>query len=479
MSDMAFGQYGKSFQEKVMQALLTDPKWAEQMMEVFDVTYFELRYLVYLAEKYFAYAKKYRVFPSLQMLVVIIKDDLKKSSDVILRDKIIEYLQRARLNPNPGDMQYVKDKALDFCRKQALKSALEQAVDHIANAKYEQIVDVVKKAVSVGTVQSLGHDFFKDPEARFERIKRLCVPTGLAELDRKGIFGGGLGQGELGVIVAPTGVGKSHKLVSLGCAAIQAGINVLHYTFELSEENVGIRYDSHLCHIDANDVIDNKEQVLDTYEKREGWGELRIKAFAPNAASIYTLRGHMERLALYGFRPGLIIIDYADIMRSTRQYDSLRHELKLVYEELRAWAVEMGIPFWTASQSNKEGSNSEIVDLGNMSEAYGKAMVADVVLSISRRAHEKAEGWGRLYIAKNRAGRDGIIFTIQIDTAQSRFTIVGDGGKVTESADGEESLKRALAQRMKELGRDKVLKPRVPEKNDTASDDDKTGVDKV
>ena len=55
-----------------------------------------------------------------------------------------------------------------------------------------------------------------------------------------------------------------------------------------------------------------------------------------------------------GFKPGLIIIDYADIMRSTRQYDSLRHELKLIYEELRNLAMELGIPVWTASQANRE-----------------------------------------------------------------------------------------------------------------------------
>ncbi len=478
MSDAGFGQYGKTFQEKIMQALLSDPKWAEQLVEVFDVSYFDLKYLVYLAEKYFAYAKKYRVFPTLQLLVTIIKDDLKKGNDVILRDKIINYLKRVRTNPNPNDLQYVKDKALDFCRKQALKGALEQAVDHIAASKYEQIVDIVKKAVSVGTVESLGHDFFKDHDARFERIKRLCVPTGLQELDRKGIFGGGLGQGELGVVVAPTGVGKSHMLVSLGAAAIKAGINVVHYTFELSEENVGIRYDSHLCHIDANDVIDNKEKVVGTYEDRNNWGELRIKVYPTNSASIYTLRAHTERLALHGFRPGLIIIDYADIMRSTRQYDSLRHELKLVYEELRGWSVEMGIPLWTASQSNKEGSTSEIVDLGNMSEAYGKAMVADVVLSISRRAHEKAAGWGRLYIAKNRAGRDGIIFTTQIDTAQSRFKIVGDGGQVTETGgDDEKQVKLALAKRMRELSKDKVLKPQQLNESTNSSDDDKSSDD--
>ena len=181
-----FGTYGKSFQEKIGQALLSDAKWAEQMMEVFDSSYFELKYLQFLADRYFAYSKKYKVFPTLQLLVTIIREDLKVGTDVILRDQIIDYLQRMKANPDPGDLQFVKDKSLDFCRKQALKAALEGAVDQMQAEKYESIVDSIRKAVLVGTAPALGHDFFADYESRFTRLQRNCVGTGLDELDRAG-----------------------------------------------------------------------------------------------------------------------------------------------------------------------------------------------------------------------------------------------------------------------------------------------------
>ena len=132
-----------------------------------------------------------------------------------------------------------------------------------------------------------------------------------------------------------------------------------------------------------------------------------------------------------GFKPGLIVIDYADIMRSTRKYDSLRHELKLIYEELRNLAMEMKIPIWTASQANREASDKEVVGLSNMSEAYGKAMVADVVVSLSRKQLEKSTGAGRLFVAKNRAGSDGILFPIRIDTARSKIEIIDDPSELS------------------------------------------------
>ena len=471
VAKVSFGQYGKSFQEKIVQALLVDIAFAEQMLEVFDVQYLELRYLQFLADRYFAYAKKYKVFPTLQLLITIIRDDLKVGTDIALRDQIIDYLQRMRANPDPGDLQYVKEKSLDFCRKQALKHALEDAVDQMQAEKYESIVDGIKKAVMVGTAPALGHDFFLDYESRFTRLQRNCVPTGIDELDKKEIMNGGLGAGEIGVIVAPTGVGKSHFLTMLGANALRAGIDVLHYTFELSETAVGVRYDSNLCDIDSNQVIESKEKILESYKGMK-LGRLIIKEFPTNTASIYTLRSHIERLDVKGFKPGLIIIDYADIMRSTRQYDSLRHELKLIYEELRGFATEKHIPIWTASQSNKEGSNADVVDLSNMSEAYGKAMVADVVLSISRKSHEKSTGWGRLYVAKNRAGRDGLVYPVKIDTARSKFEVVGNAGSLQDAeVESENDVKKAIRARWRELKNDDVVGPRIAKQEDSASSD--------
>ena len=61
--------------------------------------------------------------------------------------------------------------------------------------------------------------------------------------------------------------------------------------------------------------------------------------------------------------------------------------LKLIYEELRNLSMDMNVPIWTASQSNRDAANASVVGLENMSEAYGKAMVADVVLITLQKAY--------------------------------------------------------------------------------------------
>lgn len=443
-----FSQYGKSFQEKIFQGLLTDRSWATQMTEIMTPEYFDLKYLQYLCKSYFSYHQKYKDFPTLSLLITIIRDDLKEGKDTILRDQIIEFLQRIRVNPDMGDLQFVKDKSLDFCKKQAMREALEKAVELIATDNIDSVVDLMKNALAAGTPAAIGHDFFEDTEARFIRTRRQTCPTGLPQIDAQDILNGGLGRGELGVIIAPTGVGKSHFLVQMGAEALRVGKNVVHYTFELSETAVGLRYDSNLCGIPSSDVIDRKEEVLDFY-KENSLGRLIIKEYPTGTPSVQTIRNHIEKLLLKSFVPSVIIIDYADIMKSSRKFDSLRHELKLVYEELRNLSMDLNVPIWTASQANREASNSEIVGLENMSEAYGKAMVADVVLSISRKPNEKATGAGRIFVAKNRAGRDGMLFPMIIDTSMSKFRLMDTNEMTLDDAmksDGT-SMKKLLKEK--------------------------------
>ena len=450
-----FRQYGRDFQEKIFQCLLTDRNWGSQMVEVMTPTFFEVKYLKYLTDRYFRFYEKYKEFPTLPLLITIIRDDLKEGNDIILRDQIVEFLHRLKLNPDMGDLGFVKEKSLDFCKKQAFKDALEKAVEMIATEQYDSVVTLMKEAIALGQPSTLGHDFFDDIDARFTKMSRVTCPTGISQLDKKEILNGGLARGELGVITAPTGAGKSHFLVSVGAAALSLGKNVIHYTFELTETAVGIRYDSNLCHIPSQDVRENKESVLRHYEKeKENLGRLIIKEYPTGSATVTTIRNHIEKLLLKSFVPSLIVIDYADIMRSTRKYDSMRHELKLIYEEIRNLAMDMNVPIWTASQANREASNADIVGLENMAEAYGKAMVSDIVLSLSRKPMEKSTGAGRIFVAKNRAGKDGVLFPISIDTSMSKISVVEEAAELSLTEvmiQDNKNMKQLLKSKWKEV----------------------------
>ena len=245
---------------------------------------------------------------------------------------------------------------------------------------------------------------------------------------------------------------NSHFLIMLGANAMRAQKNVVHYTFELNEMVTGIRYDSNLCDIASDDVFESKDSIRESYSKQK-LGRLFIKEYPPNCITSNAIRAHIEKLSLTkNFVPDLVVIDSADNMRSSRQYDSLRHELKMIYDDLRAFAVETGVPVWTASQLNRATADLEVVDTRGLSEAFGKAMTSDVILTLSRRMVEKASGFGRMYIAKNRAGRDGIVYPIKIDTAKSTFCVTGEEGLPSEAAEEDQTnIKAALRQKWREL----------------------------
>lgn len=457
-TEVTFSDYGRDFQRKVVQALITDQRWASQMSDVVSVGYFDYEAMRYLVDVYFQYFERYKCFPSFDGLIGIVKDDLRENDDDTLKTSVVAFLRELRSEPDVRDLPWVKEKSLDFCRKQCIKESLERIVNKVEVSEYDEVVDELKRAVNRGACESIGHDFIEDREARFVEAQRSPVPIGMPELDGPTILRGGLGRGELGCWVGTAGAGKSHALVHCGAEALLKGYNVIHYTMELSETLIGLRYDSHLTGIESNDVPLAKDEVL-RLEDNMNLGRLIIKGYPTGVATIQTLRSHIERVTLQGMTPDLVIVDYADIMRSTRRYDAPRFELKLIYEELRSLAMDMNVPVWSASQSNRGGATSDIVGLENMSEAYAKAAVADVVLSLSRKPEEKATGLGRLYVAKNRAGRDGIVFPMKIDTATSLITMLdGDVLSLEQAQRASEGEQREmLRKKWAELRRDEGI----------------------
>ena len=98
----------------------------------------------------------------------------------------------------------------------------------------------------------------------------------------------------LHVFTGETGAGKSMVLVHLGCEALKLGKKVIHYTLELADTVVGIRYDSCLTKVDLRDIMDCKEIVKEKIN--EDWGKLIIKEYPTKSASTKSIKNHLEKL---------------------------------------------------------------------------------------------------------------------------------------------------------------------------------------
>jgi len=408
---MNFSKYGKSFQEKLCMVILDDRAFADQIEEVLDVNFLELNYLKCFLNKVFDYRKKYEVHPSRDIMKTILRSELDNENELTSK-QVREYYVRSQVTA-VSDVEYIKDTALDFCKKQNLKSAMLKSIALLQNSSFDEISQVINDSLKLGMDNDEGYDYKKDFEERFKPRLRNPVSTGWKLIDD--ICRGGLGQKELGVVIAPTGAGKSMALVHLGVQAIQEGKTVVHYTLELQDTVVATRYDSCLTKIPLQNLIAFKEQIYEEVQNISG--RLIVKEYPTKTASTQTIRNHLEKLRMRSIDVNMIIVDYGDLLRPVRYQKEKRNELESIYEELRAIAVEYKSPVWTASQTNRSGLNAEVITMESISEAFNKCFIADFIFTISRTIDDKIANSGRLFIAKNRNGPDGLVFPLFMDTA--------------------------------------------------------------
>ena len=441
--------YGYSFQIKVITSLLVDKSFLQQISDIMISSYFESDASSWIIDTILEYFKDYKSSPTLEVMKV----KLEKVEHDILKEQIIAHLKDAWRYTESPDLQYIKDQAMDFCKNQEIKKAILSSVDLLKNGDYDGIKVRVDAALKAGADKDIGHDYMVDIESRYTDSVRDVQPTPWEVINE--LTDGGLGKGELGVMVAPAGIGKSWALMNVGAHLVKQGKTVVHYTLELNEAYVGLRYDSVITGIANQNLKHYQEDIKAQLSKLKG--ELIIKHYPTKSVSVMGIRAHVEKCIMQDKKPDCIIVDYADLLRGHGQ--EKRHELEGIYEDLRGMAGEYKIPVWTASQANRSALEEDVIDASKISESYGKVMVADFVLSLSRKVADKLAGTGRWHVIKNRFGPDGITLPSKMNTSNGQFHLYAEtslGGKEMQKQmdGGNELTRKLLARKFQEISND-------------------------
>jgi len=372
---ISFSKYGKTFQEKLAFLILDDRVFADRMLEVLNVEFLEFKYLQTFVEKIFEYKKKYGSQPSHDTMKTIVKSGLDDINEA-LQKQIRDYFARVLSNVNINEScEYIKDTSIEFCRKQKLREAMLKSTSLLKKCSFDEISVLINEALKAGADADFGYDYYEDFEKRFVTSTREAITTGWQEMDK--ITAGGLGRKEMGVVVAPTGAGKSMVLVHLGATAMKAGLTVVHYTFELRDTVIAQRYDSCITGVPLDDLMDRKEEIRKKINQLDG--KLIVKEYPTKTATTNTIKAHLEKLKQQGIVPDMIVVDYADLLRTISTRREKREELETIYEDLRAIAMESNVALWTASQTNRcffndtkllinRDGKSEIMRIGDVKE---------------------------------------------------------------------------------------------------------------
>jgi replicative DNA helicase len=431
MNEKNFGHLGSTFQQSLIKSIIEDRKYGETIIDVIESRYFDNVSFKFIMENIKEFYLKYNVIPDYSSLEQkIAAENQSKDSTKIHIDTLTIIREKA------VDTIYTRDTALNFCKQQNLKKELKKVDNIIENGNFEEystIEEIIQKALQVGVTTNLAKDVFDDIEGTLRKNFRHPIPTGISGLDS--MLKDGLGRGELGIVLAPTGVGKTTFLTKIANSAFNCDFNVLQIIFEDNEEVIKRKHYTIWSEITADEQPDRQEEVIRTIleTQENSKGKLKILKLVSGDVTISEIKSQVRKLKSEGFKIDLLVLDYIDCIAPERA--SYGEEWKgegQIMRNLESMTDEFDIAIWTATQGNRESIVTEIVTTNQMGGSIKKAQIGHVVVSIGKTLEQKEHNLATVTLLKSRIGKDGIVWQnckfdnefLVIDT-ESQNTLLG------------------------------------------------------
>lgn len=437
-SDKYDEDFGAEFQRHILAVCCRIPNFILRYRSALSHKYFTDESEAAVARALFVYADEFKSLPQRATLVELCRNGLHGKVPAVGKEKLpfVEKCLERLYAEDITDHDATGKLAVEFGKTQAMVAAVLESVDLIEQNKKDRIRSKVDEACQVGEdLLSIGLDYASEEGIAKRAQKYLdpwefqdLVPTGIQHLDQS--LHGGLGRGELGVVLAPPGKGKTTSLINFGFGALVAArrFNVVHYTLEMDKTKVAQRYDDRLMGSFTRWKRSDPAKYIEMLRERARKfvrGRLIIQQYSTRTASVSTFRSHLSVLAATGFHPDLLIVDYADIVKPERRLGEMRHEQAGIYEDLRTLAGEYNASLWSASQGKQSSLEKEVVGIGDFAESFEKAAIIDVALGFCQKGDEIPEKKFRFFKAKDRSREDNSTIECHIDRAKCYISSLG------------------------------------------------------
>jgi len=409
--------FSQEFQLRTLTLLATDRELLASKGHMLKPDLFENTYHGKVFGFLSAYFKKYKDIPDRDILLELVKQVARNERELKILNQVVEKVYLTKLSH--GQRTFVKDQLRGFIRHQAYKIKLTESIEYLKRKKYGAINRAIRQAAEVSVdSENTGMNYFKDVELRLMDMSHESetrIPTMLHKLDI--VLRGGLGPGELGIVLGASGIGKSIALTNIEFAAIVSGKTVFDYSFEMSELEKGRRMDSRLTGIPVEEITNDAEAL----QKKLKYvmklrGQYFIKQFPTKRATVHDIRAHIDLMEqVHGVRPDMVCVDYGMLVQPSQKFEERRFEIQSVHEELRGLAVELKVPVWSPAQTNKKAVNKAVVRKDDIGECWGIIETADVVIALCQTPDEEKEDKMRIFLAKNRIHRSSSIVPVKME----------------------------------------------------------------
>jgi replicative DNA helicase len=460
--DVTFGFLGIPYQKRLIAQLLTDHKFANNILDIVDSNYFTDLYLRIIVAEIKEAHEVNEVLLDNETLMYRLNDRGDNETTKLYLKAQMEEINDISL----GDSEFIQDKALKFCKQQEVKKAVNKIQNIIETGTLDDLdecEDIMKKALEVGSDKDAAIEVFFDIDDVLREDFRKPIPTGINGLDEK--MNGGLSAGELGVILAPFGVGKTTMITKIANTAYNQGYKVLQIFFEDNPKVIQRKHLSCWTNIELNDLAkpENRPIIDETIKKYEsGEGYLRLKKYPSDGTTIPMIKSYIRKLAAQGQKPDMILIDYIDCVTPTRSYDKGYEAEGPIMRQFESMLAEFQLVGWTAIQGNRNSINADTVDSTMIGGSIKKGQIGHFIVSIAKDLEQKETGRANMAILKSRFGVDGIVF-IDIEFNNAKIQINIDDGNYLKASEMEAHKEEKNIQRQSDVMAD-ILSRKAEEK---------------
>jgi replicative DNA helicase len=430
-SNKNFDYLGSSFQIQLLNQIIIDKEFGRSIIDVIEQQYFENKYFKIILQMIKEYYSKYEHVPTFDTLEQITKSELQQE----LASKIVlDTIAKIKDSPIEGS-GFIQEKALKFCKQQELQKAITKAqkvIDGGEFESYDKLEELVREALQVGEREDGMADVFSNLDDVLNEDYRHPIPMGIPGIDR--LLKGGLAKGELGVILAPTGVGKSTFLTKIANHSFNLGYNVLQIFFEDNPKIIQRKHITLWTKVHPDELSNKKDEVMDKVREVQGKMENRLilKKLPSDTLTMLQIKNQLRKMIADGVKLDMVVLDYIDCIVPDKNLGDEWKSEGSVMRGFEAMCHELNLVGWTATQGNRSSISSEVVTTDQMGGSIKKAQVGHVIISVAKTLQQKEMKLATIAITKSRIGDDGIVFEnckfdngmLEIDT-ESSVTFLG------------------------------------------------------
>jgi len=404
-----FDYLGNTFQIQLINQLITDKEFAQSIIDVLEASYFDNKYFKLIVQMIREYHGKYQSSPNFETLEQIAKTEISQELALKIVVDTIKQIQDAPFEGAP----FVQEKALKFCKQQELQKAMDKAQKIINQGdfeSYDQVEGMVREALQVGERETGIIEIFSGLDDVLNDDYRHPIPMGIPGIDR--LLKGGLAKGEIGVILAPTGVGKTTLMTKIANSAFNMGYNVLQIFFEDNPKIIQRKHFTIWTGIEPDNLSLRKDEVMSKVEEIKNTmpNKLILKKLPSDTMTMSQIKNQVRKMIADGTKIDMITLDYIDcVVPDNVKTDEWKAEGS-VMRHFEAMCHELGIAGWTATQGNRSSISSEVVTTDQMGGSIKKAQVGHVIISVAKTLQQKEMKLATIAITKSRLGQDGIVF---------------------------------------------------------------------